>query len=375
MNQDYKNWIVEIKKNIRSSQIKAAIAVNSALIEFYWDLGRMISEKENVWGSKLLENLSIDLKEEFPDMGGLSVTNLRYCKLFYNYFANSLQLLNRNEFQKMLIHPQLGGELQISDNKEIIFYPQIGDGITEQLILQIVSKIPWGHIKVIIAKIKDINEALFYIQKTKDNNWSRDVLALQIKSELYTRQGKAITNFISTLPTPDSDLAQQTLKDPYIFDFLQLTEDYKERDIENQLTEHITRFLLELGKGFAFVGKQYQMELGEKEYFIDLLFYHIPMQCYVVVELKNKDFEPEYAGKLNFYLTLIDKTLKRPTENPTIGILLCRGKNNLEVEYALQDIHKPMGVSEFKLGEILPDNLKSSLPSIEELEEELRKLE
>ena len=240
---------------------------------------------------------------------------------------------------------------------------------------RLVFEIPWGHNIQIFTKSKDINEALFYIHKTKENNWSRDVLALQIKSELYLRQGKAITNFTSTLPTPDSDLAQQTLKDPYIFDFLQLTEDYKERDIENQLTEHITRFLLELGKGFAFVGKQYQMELGEKEYFIDLLFYHIPMQCYVVVELKNKDFEPEYAGKLNFYLTLIDKTLKRPTENPTIGILLCRGKNNLEVEYALQDIHKPMGVSEFKLGEILPDNLKSSLPSIEELEEELRKLE
>jgi predicted nuclease of restriction endonuclease-like (RecB) superfamily len=201
------------------------------------------------------------------------------------------------------------------------------------------------------------------------------MLALQIKSDLYARQGKAITNFTSTLPIPNSDLAQQTLKDPYIFDFLQLTEDYKERDIENQLTQHITRFLLEMGKGFAFVGKQYNIQLNEKEYFIDLLFYHIPMQCYVVVELKNKDFQPEFAGKLNFYLTLIDKTLKRHNENPTIGILLCRGKDNLEVEYALQDIHKPMGVSEFMLNKVLPDDLKSNLPTIEELEEQLKMLE
>jgi predicted nuclease of restriction endonuclease-like (RecB) superfamily len=240
---------------------------------------------------------------------------------------------------------------------------------------QLVVQIPWGHNILICTKSKDVNEALFYIRKTKENNWSRDMLALQIKSDLYARQGKAITNFNNTLPAPNSDLANQSLKDPYIFDFLQLTEGYKERDIENQLIHHITRFLLEMGKGFAFIGRQYNVKKKKKEYFIDLLFYHIPMQCYVVVELKNKDFEPEFAGKLNFYLTLIDKTMKRNNENPTIGILLCRSKDNLEVEYALQDIHKPMGVSEYKLEKILPDNLKSSLPSIEEMEEELRKME
>lgn len=369
MNQTYKNWIVEVKQKNHSSQIKAAIAVNSALIEFYWDLGKMIFEKENVWGSKLLEQISKDLLDEFPDIKGLSRSNLKYCKRFYSFYGN------QNAQQPV-------DQIQDIDNKKTAIVQQVVEQLPDtesnrydKTVQRLVSEIPWGHNIQIFTKSKDINEALFYIQKTKENNWSRDVLALQIKSELYTRQGKAITNFISTLPTPDSDLAQETLKDPCIFDFLQLAENYKERDIENQLTEHITRFLLELGKGFAFVGKQYQMQLGEKEYFIDLLFYHIPMQCYVVVELKNRDFEPEYAGKLNFYLTLIDKTLKRPTENPTIGILLCRGKNNLEVEYALQGIDKPMGVSEFKLSEILPDNLKSSLPSIEELEEELRKLE
>jgi len=339
---EYKNWLISLKSRIRQSQIKAAIAVNTALIEFYWDLGKMIAEKQTAWGSKFLAKLSNDLREEFPDMHGLSERNLKYCRMFYQFYENKL----------------------IQQPVELI-----GQQVVAQL------QIPWGHNILIFTKVKEPEEALFYVQKTKENNWSRDTLALQIKSDLYARQGKAITNFANTLPKPNSDLAQQTLKDPYLFDFLQLAEDYKERDIENQLMQHITRFLLELGKGFAFVGKQYNVQLNEKEYFIDLLFYHIPMQCYVVVELKNKDFEPEFAGKLNFYLTLIDKTMKRPNENPTIGILLCRGKDNLEVEYALQDIHKPMGVSEFKLDKILPDNLKSSLPSIEELEEQLKKMD
>ncbi|MDR0305995.1 MAG: PDDEXK nuclease domain-containing protein [Chitinispirillales bacterium] len=366
MNNDYKKWIIEVKQKIRSTQIKAAIAVNSTLIEFYWYLGKMITEKENVWGGKLIEQVSKDLKEEFPDMQGLSRRNLFNTQKFYQFYSNSIV-----QQPVALIGQQLVDQLQTIENKQDTTYPRTEDKIVQQLVAQI----PWGHNILIFTKSKDIKEALFYIQKTKDNNWSRDTLALQIKSNLYKRQGKAITNFTNTLPAPNSDLALQTLKDPYIFDFLQLAEDYKERDIENQLIQHIIRFLLEMGKGFAFVGKQYNIQLNEKEYFIDLLFYHIPLQCYVVVELKNKDFEPEFAGKLNFYLTLIDKTLKRENENPTIGILLCRGKDNMEVEYALQDIHKPMGVSEFKLDEALPENFKSSLPSIEELEEELKKIE
>jgi len=356
--KEYKKWLTDLKSRIRQSQIKAAISVNTALIEFYWDLGKMIAEKERVWGSKLIEQVAKDLKQEFPDMQGLSRRNLFNAKKFYQFY-NSTQLVQQ---PVGLIRQQVVAQLQNDDKKESI------------LVQQLVALIPWGHNILIFTKSKEPKEALFYVQKTKENNWSRDTLALQIKSDLYTRQGKAITNFTNTLPEPNSDLAQQTLKDPYVFDFLQLAEDYKERDIENQLMRHITKFLLELGRGFAFVGKQYNVQLNEKEYFIDLLFYHIPMQCYVVVELKNKDFEPEFAGKLNFYLTLIDKTMKRSFENPTIGILLCRGKDNLEVEYALQDIHKPMGVSEFKLDKILPDNLKSSLPSIEELEEQLKKI-
>ena len=364
--KEYKQWLIEVKQKIRSTQIKAAIAVNSALIEFYWDLGKMIAEKETVWGSKLVEQVSKDLKDEFPDMQGLSRSNLFNAKKFYLFYSKTIL---QQPVAKVVQQPV--GLIQTSSKQK--------DTIVQQPVALIeqqpVAQIPWGHNILIFTKSKDIKEALFYIQKTIENNWSRDSLALQIKTNLYARQGKAITNFTNTLPAPHSDLAKQTLKDPYVFDFLNLSEEYKEKDIEKQLTQHITKFLLELGKGFAFVGRQYYVQLNEKEYYIDLLFYHIPMQCYVVVELKNKDFEPEFAGKLNFYLTLIDKTLKRPNENPTIGILLCRGKDNLEVEYALQDIHKPMGVSEFQLEKLLPENLKSSLPSIEELEEELRKMD
>lgn len=232
-----------------------------------------------------------------------------------------------------------------------------------------------GHNILIFTKSKSIEEANFYIQQTIENNWSRDTLTLQIKTNLYVRNGKAVSNFKNTLPAQLSDLAQQTLKDPYIFDFLTLATDFKERDIEKQLVQHITKFLLELGKGFAFVGQQYHLEIAESEYYLDLLFYHTRLKCYVVIELKNTKFIPEYAGKLNFYLSAVDTLVKQPDDRPTIGILLCRDKNNIEAEFALRDINKPMGVSEFQITEMLPENLKSSLPTIEEIENELKRLE
>jgi predicted nuclease of restriction endonuclease-like (RecB) superfamily len=353
----YKQWLIELKGKIRSVQIKAAIAVNSALIQFYWELGKMITEKQTAWGSKFLETLSKDLQDEFPEMKGFSVTNLKYCKLFYNYFEN---------------RPQVGDEIIMSSQLvKQLNSPRSGDEIGKQPVIQI----PWGHIKVIIGKIKDSKEAHFYIQQTIENNWSRDTLALQIKTGLYARNGKAISNFKNTLPEPLSDLAQQTLKDPYIFDFMTLASDYKEKDIEKQLVQHITKFLLELGKGFAFVGQQYHLEIAENDYYIDLLFYHTRLKCYVVIELKNTKFIPEYAGKLNFYLSAIDSLVKQEDDKATIGILLCRDKNNIEAEFALRDINKPMGVSEFQITETLPDNLKSSLPTIEEIENELKRLE
>jgi predicted nuclease of restriction endonuclease-like (RecB) superfamily len=355
--QGYKQWLADLKNKIRSTQIKAAIAVNSLLIEFYWELGKMIAEKQTEWGSKFLETLSTDLRKEFPEMQGFSVTNLKYCRLFYQYFT---------------IGPQVG-DLKIS--------PQPGDqNLTDisnetPISQQPVGQIPWGHTKVIITQIKERAIGDFYVQQTLENNWNRDTLALQIKTDLYARKGKAISNFKHTLPIPQSELAEQTLKDPYVFDFMTLSAEVKERDIEKQLTQHITKFLLELGKGFAFIGQQQHLEIAGNDYYIDLLFYHTKLKCYVVIELKNTRFIPEYAGKLNFYLSAVDSLIKMEDDNPTIGILLCREKNNIEAEFALRDIGKPMGVSEFQITENLPDNLKSSLPTIEEIENELKNLE
>lgn len=362
----YKQWLIELKGKIRSVQIKAAIAVNSALIQFYWELGKMISEKQTVWGSKFLENLSKDLQEEFPEMKGLSERNLKYCRMFYQFY-NLISL--RQPVSNFGQQPV--AQLQDTDKQgdKSIQQP------VEQFVQQPVAQIPWGHNILIFTKSKNIQEAQFYIQQTIENNWSRDTLALQIKTDLYVRSGKTISNFKHTLPEPLSDLAQQTLKDPYIFDFMTLTTGFKEKDIEKQLVQHITKFLLELGKGFAFVGQQYHIEIADNDYYIDLLFYHIKLKCYVVIELKNTKFVPEYAGKLNFYLSAVDTLVKQEEDKPTIGILLCRDKNNIEAEFALRDINKPMGVSEFQITENLPDNLKSSLPTIEEIEKEFKNLE
>ncbi len=329
---DYKSWIGELKLKIRSTQIKAAIAVNSTLIQFYWELGKMISEKQSqtTWGDKLLEQISKDLKDEFPDMQGFSVRNLKYCRLFYNFYKDFT----------------------------------IGQ--------QPVAQLPWSHNILIFTKSNSEKEAQFYIQQTIENNWSRDILGLQIKNKLFERQGKSITNFKTTLREPYSDLAEQTLKDPYVFDFITITSRVKERDIENQLIEHIKKFLLELGKGFAFVGQQYHIEIAENDYFMDLLFYHIKLKCYVVVEIKNRKFIPEDAGKLNFYLSAVDSLLKDENDKQSIGLLLCRDKNNIEAEFALRDMNKPIGISEFQLTEIIPEDLKSSLPTIEEIENELK---
>ncbi len=350
INKEYINWLKDVKESIRKARIKTALVANASLVEFYFSLGKMISEKDVIWGSKFLERLSDDLKQEFPEMKGFSVTNLRYCKLFYEY---------------VLIHPQVGDEL------EKIIHPQHEDELNLNINSDLYKKmcaIPWGHIKHIIGKVKNTEQALFYIQQTIENGWSRDVLALQIKSDLYNRQGKAITNFEQTLPSPQSDLAKQTIKDPYVFDFLTLTKSYNEQDIELQLIEHISKFLLELGKGFAFIGRQYHIEVDENDYYIDLLFYHTRLKCYVVIELKNTKFKPEYAGKLNFYLSAVDSLIKADDDKPTIGILLCRNKNKIETEFALRGMSKPIGVSEFSLSEVLPEDLKSDLPTIEELE-------
>lgn len=330
---DYKAFIQNIKLRVKTAQIKAAVTVNQELLRLYWDLAALMVEKQKAtaWGDGFLQQMSQDLQAEFPDMKGFSKRNLEVMRQWYRFWVEQ---------------------------------PAIAQ--------QLVAQIPWGHNLVIIGKIKDTEEALFYVQKTVQNGWSRAVLTHQIESRLYQRQGKAISNFQTTLPAPQSDLARETLKDPYVFDFLSLTEKYNERELENALIEHVTRFLLELGAGFSYLGKQYKLEIAGDEFLIDLLFYHVKLHCYVVVELKTVKFKPEFAGQLNFYVSAVDGILKTEADNPTIGILICKSKNDTVVEYALKSIQKPIGVSEYSITQSLPDEFRSSLPSIEAIEAELK---
>lgn len=375
MNKEYIEWIQELKQRISSSQIKASIAVNEEMILLYWDIGKSIVQKQSefAWGSKIVEQMAKDLKRELPNTNGFSRTNLfamRQFYLFYNdsKFVHQVGGLTQNDTknkENQIVH-QVGGQF---DGGKLV--QQVAGQLSKESIL---CKIPWRHHIAILQHCKDFESANFYIQQAILNNWSRNVLVMQLESNLITRQGKALNNFEITLPKPQSDLAKETLKDPYKFDFLTLETDVQELELEKQLTENITQFLLELGKGFAFVGRQYPLLIGERERKIDLLFYHLKMHCYVVIDLKMGTFEPEYVGKMNFYLTAIDKQLKTDIDNPSMGIILCKSKNSIEVEYALQDIHKPMGVSEFSFNE-LPQNIQQYLPTVQELENELKKLD
>ena len=351
----YQNWIAEIKEKIRSSQIKAAISVNTEMLDLYWYIGLRISEKIAAadWGTKVVEALSEDLQREFPDFDGFSKRNLLLMKQWSDFYQSS-------DNEDIKIVKQVVSQLPVSSN---------GRPKPRQLI----GLIPWGHNIVIVQKCKEIEKALFYVIKTLENNWSRSILVHQIEGGLYERQGKAISNFQISLPKPQSDLANDTLKDPYKFDFLNLTEKIKERDIENQLIKHMSQFLLELGTGFAFIAQQYILKIEDKDYKIDLLFYHIELRCFIVIELKSVEFEPDFTGKLSFYISAVDDLLKKETDNPTIGILLCKSKNKIEVEYALKGIKQPIGVAEYELCKAIPDNLKSQLPSIEDIENELNK--
>lgn len=334
-NQEYKIWLKDLKQKVLRTQLKVATQVNSTLLSFYWELGAEIVERQQVslWGDGLLAQLSKDLMAEFPDIKGFSKRNLEQIRRWYCFWMEDAAIAKQAASQ--------------------------------------LNQIPWWHNVVILTKCRSHAEALYYVVNTIQHGWSRSVLTHQIESGLYQREGKAITNFADTLPAPQSDLAQQTLKDPYVFDFLTLSKQHNERDLEQGLIEHITQFLLELGAGFAYMGKQYPVTVGERDFYIDLLFYHARLHCYVVIELKIGDFEPEHAGKLNFYIKAVDEQLCKAGDAPTIGILLCKNKDKLVAEYALSDINKPIGVSEYQLTQSLPDNLKPSLPSIEEIENEL----
>ena len=336
---DYKDWLQNLKEKIQQSQIKAAIQVNSELLRLYWQIGKDIVEKQAQakWGDGFLQTLSADLCKEFPTMKGFSYRNLKSIRQWY-LFYNQLDIIGK----------QLVSQLEVS-----------------------LFSIPWGHHIMIMQRCKNTQEALFYVHKTIENHWSRSVLEHQIALNLYVRQGKAITNFQHQLPPAMSDLAQELTKDPYIFDFLSITENYTEKELQQYLEDNMTKFLLELGKGFCFYGKQVHINVGGDDFYIDLLFYNAHLHCYVVVELKTTKFKPEHIGQLKFYVTAVNKQLRTEGDAPTIGLLICKDKNNVIAEYTLEDIHNPIGVSSYKLFDELSKDYQSSLPSIEEIEKRL----
>jgi len=357
INKEYAEWLKSLSQRFRQSQIKAAVKVNSELLKFYWSLGQDIVERnfENTYGSEFFKNLSLDLKEEFPETKGFSPTNLGYIKRFYILYSNAMK-----------ISPQVEGKSpQISNLSN---YPQVG-GNSEPLIFSV----PWGHHKLLIDKfLKAPEKVMFYVQKTVENNWSRTVLDWQIDSNLYERQGKAISNFKRTLPTPQSDLAQQITKDPYVIDIMGVRQDMQERELEEHLDSHISKYLLELGKGFTYYGHQVHLRVGNEDFYIDQLFYHVRLHCYVVIELKATAFKPEHIGQLNFYVTAVNKLMCTEHDNPTIGLLICKDKNDVVAEYTLQGVDSPIGVSSVEIFDKLTEDFKSALPSIEDIENELR---
>lgn len=356
-NKEYAEWLKSLSQRFRQSQIKAAVKVNSEILQFYWSLGKDIVERnfENTYGSEFFKNLSIDLKEEFPETKGFSPTNLGYIKRFYLLYANAVEN-----------NPQVEGNLlQINAS---LNYPQVG-GNSDPLIFSV----PWGHHKLLIDKfLKAPEKAMFYVQKTIENNWSRNVLDWQIDSNLYERQGKAVSNFKQTLPAPQSDLAQQITKDPYIIDIMGIHQEMQERELEAHLDTHISQYLLELGKGFTYYGHQVHLRVGDEDFYIDQLFYHVRLHCYVVIELKATAFKPEHIGQLNFYVTAVNNLMCTAQDNPTIGLLICKDKNDVVAEYTLQGVDSPIGVSSVEIFDKLTEDFKSALPSIEDIENELR---
>lgn len=324
----------ELKARIQDTRLRAVLAANAAMIHLYWELGRTILERQarEGWGAKVIDRLSYDLREAFPDMAGLSPRNL----LLMRSFAEA--------------------------------YVDIG------VVKQLVSQLPWGHVVKLLQRVKDPDTRRWYMLQTVEHGWSRNILELQIERKVHTRQGRLVSNFPLTLPPATSDMAAQAFKDPYLFDFIGTADPRREREVEQALVDHLERFLLELGAGFAFVGRQVPLEVGDQDFKLDLLFYHLKLRCFVVVELKASAFEPAFVGQLNLYLSAVDDLMKHPDDQPTIGLLLCKSKNKIVVEYALRHLKRPVGVAawETELVEKLPKDLEGSLPTIEQIEAELR---
>jgi len=331
---DYQAWLKSLKAQIQAARQRAVLAVNQELLKLYWQIGDEILQRQQQqgWGSKVIDQLALDLRQAFPDMKGFSRSNLLYMRSFAETWPDFEQ---------------------------------------NPIVQQAVGQIPWGHNLVLLSKAKERQQRLAYAQLAQQYGWSRNVLVHQIESRLLERQGQAATNFAQTLPAAQSELAQQTLKDPYIFDFLSIGAEAHERDIEQALTQHISQFLLEMGAGFAFVGKQVPLEVGGQDFYLDLLFYHLKLRCYLVIELKAGDFNPAHVGQLSFYLSAVDDHFRSEHDAPTIGLLLCKSRNKIIAEYALRDNSKPIGVAEYQIAQSLPANLEEQLPSIERIEREL----
>ncbi len=377
MDSEYKKWVEALSRRFKQSQIKAAVKVNRELLAFYWLLGKDIVEMkaESRWGSKLIDALSADLRAELPMVKGFSATNLRYVKRFYALYVPlfQAQVVTENVFEIEGTFPTFAKLPQVGEKLESAqkISPQVGEKIESSLIFSI----PWGHHKLIIdrcGKEENLDKAIFYVRQTVQNNWSRAMLLNFLDTDLYERQGKAITNFKATLPPETSELAQELTKDPYSFDFLTLTTGYREKELKDALMDNITKFLLELGKGFAFVGREYRLMVGNTEQFIDMLFYNITLHAYVVIEVKVAEFEPRDIGQVTTYVAAVDGILRGENDAPTIGLLICKTKDDVLAKYATTGIQLPVGVSEYEIAKLLPDNFKSTLPTIEEIENELK---
>lgn len=377
----YVPFLSEVKKKIRTAQIRASLAINREVIALYWDIGGMIMERQENegWGAQVIDRLARDLKNELPEVKGFSSRNMRRMRLFYNEYpalGDIAKVVQPYKNKGENIWPRAVAKFAEGSNpsspsteamtSEKAIWPQAAAELAAGAL-----DLPWGHNMLLIEKVKDLDHRMWYMQKTVEEGWARDVLNSMIAGRAHERVGKAVTNFKRTLPPPQSDLAQQSLKDPYHFDFLMLEEPFRERELECGLVRHLQDFLVELGVGFAFVGRQYRLAVDDEDFYVDLLFYHLKLRCYVVIELKRGAFRPEYAGQLNFYLNVVDDQLRHPDDNPTIGLILCQDKRRIVAEYALRGLDKAIGVSEYELTRTLPDSVKSSLPAIDELEHEL----
>ncbi len=351
----YAELLGQIKQRIRQGQTRAVLSTNAEMISMYWDIGRMLHERQQQegWGAAVIPRLSRDIRNELPEVKGFSERNIKLMVQFFHEYPSLFPIGQR-------------AVAQLTDQR-----PAVRKQGDTELMQRLVAQLLWAHNVLLMQKIKDIPIRCWYAQAAIKQGWSRDILFHMIQNRAHERQGKAIHNFKTRLPSPQSDIVHQALKDPYIFDFLTLEEPFHERELETGLIRHLEKFLLELGQGFAFVGRQYHLDIGEEDFYIDLLFYHLRLRCFVVIELKKGGFKPEYAGKMNFYCNVVDDHLRHDGDNPTIGLILCQNKKSVLAEYTLRGVAKPIGVSEYELTRALPDSLKSALPSIEEIESEL----